>query len=812
METNSFGYNFDNHYSMKILKGRLFEVLITKYQSIMRSKNLKSGITTFGATLLTAHIMFAQTAPQLGSSSIDAVINAMTVEEKAHMLMGTGMPFLNGNNAVGATDLLVPGAAGTTYAIPRLGIPSIVLADGPAGLRITPIRENDSKTYYCTGFPVASQLASSWNPELVEATGKAMGNEVLEYGVDVLLAPAMNIHRNPLCGRNFEYYSEDPVLTGKIATAMVKGIQSNGVGVSIKHFAANNQETNRMNNDARVSPRAMREIYLKGFEIAVKESQPWTVMSSYNYINGVYTSENRTLLTEILRNEWGFNGVVMSDWLGGKHSVAQIEAGNDLLQPGQPYQYEELVAGLKSGKLSTEDANISIKRILELVLRSPRFNKYQFSNQPDLKGHANIARNSATEGMVLLKNSNSTLPLSVKSNKVAVFGITSYSFIAGGTGSGDVNKAYTVSLTDGLMNAKFLADKTIATTYTNYMAAELAKVPKDSNPFAQFMPKKRMEEIVLSQELLDKAVKNNSVALITIGRTSGEFFDRKVDGDFNLTEKEQQLITSVCETFHRAGKKVVVILNTGGVIETASWKSKPDAILWAGQAGQEGGNAVADVLKGKVTPSGKLTDTYPISFADAWSSENFPQATTDKKPDISMFFPGDAVKNENRNSDYTVYAEGIYVGYRYFEKYNVPVSFPFGFGLSYTSFDYSNANLSENNGDYSVTVTIKNTGNYPGKEVVQLYVAAPESKYADKPVKELKAFAKTSELKPGESQIVTLKVSKADIASFNTLEQAWITDSGKYRALVGASSADIKAELPFEISTTEWMEKVRKAF
>lgn len=764
------------------------------------------------ATLLTSHIIFAQETPQLGKNSLDSVINAMTIEEKAHILLGTGMVDFNSNHAVGATEMIVPGAAGTTYAIPRLGIPSIVLADGPAGLRITPIREHDTNTYYCTGFPVASLLATSWSPEVVENTGKAMGNEVLEYGVDVLLAPALNIHRNPLCGRNFEYYSEDPVISGKIASAMVKGIQSNGVGVSVKHFAANNQETNRMNNDARVSARAMREIYLKGFEIAVKESQPWTVMSSYNYVNGVYTSENRALLTDILRNEWAFNGVVMSDWLGGKHTVTQIEAGNDLLQPGQISQYEELVAALKNGQLSNDDANISIKRILELVLRTPRFNNYQFSNKPDLKAHANISRNSATAGMVLLKNNNTTLPLTSKSKKVAAFGITSYNFIAGGTGSGDVNKAYTISLTDGLKNAKIVTDKTIATTYTNYMADELAKLPKDKNPFAQFMPKKRMDEMVLSQEILDNAAQANDVALVTIGRTSGEFFDRKVDGDFNLTANEQQLINTVCDAFQKAGKKVVVILNTGGVIETASWKSKPDAILWAGQSGQEGGNAVADVLMGKVNPSGKLTDTYPITFSDAWSSQNFPLITTDNKPDISMFISGEAVKNENRNHDYTVYAEGIYVGYRYFEKYNVPVSFPFGYGLSYTSFDYSDAKLSENNGEYLATITIKNSGKYPGKEVVQLYVAAPESKYADKPVKELKAFAKTAELKPGESQTVTLKYSKADIASFNTLEQAWITDAGKYKVLIGASSADIKAELPFEIGTTEWVEKVHKAF
>lgn len=273
----------------------------------MRTKILKTGTISFLICLLTVQVMFAQETPQLGKHPMESVINAMTIEEKAHLLIGTGMAGMSSSNAaVGQTQILVPGSAGTTYPIPRLGIPSIVLADGPAGLRIAPLRDHDPNTYYCTGFPVGSFLASTWNTELVENTGKAMGNEVLEYGVDVLLAPAMNIHRNPLCGRNFEYYSEDPVVTGKIAAAMVKGIQSNGVGTSIKHFAANNQETNRMNNDARVSPRAMREIYLKGFEIAVKEAQPWTVMSSYNYINGIYTSENKALLTDILRR----NGVL----------------------------------------------------------------------------------------------------------------------------------------------------------------------------------------------------------------------------------------------------------------------------------------------------------------------------------------------------------------------------------------------------------------------------------------------------------------------------------------------------------------------
>ncbi len=780
----------------------------------MKQRFLTISIALFLAIAISPKLSLAQDAPQLGKDPVEKVIGAMTIEEKAHFLIGTGMAGMSGNSAViGATQALVPGAAGTTYPIPRLGIPAVVLADGPAGLRISPTRENDENTYYCTGFPVGTSMACTWNTDLVEQVGKAMGNEVLEYGADVLLAPALNIQRNPLNGRNFEYYSEDPVVAGKIAAAMVRGIQSNGVGTSIKHFVANNQETNRTGNDSRVSPRALRELYLKGFEIAVKESDPWTVMSSYNYVNGTYTSESNDLLTKILRDEWGFKGLVMTDWFGGTDAVAQIEAGNDLLEPGRPQQYDALVAAMNSGKLAMEDVDLCVSRVMNLVLRSPRFKGYEFSNKPDLKAHAEITRQSAAEGMVLLENKNETLPLSSSVKKVAAFGITSYDLIAGGTGSGDVNKAYTVSLTEGLTNAGYKLSKDITNTYKQYLEEEAKKIPVSNDRFSAFMPKARFEEFIPSEDMLAKAVKANDVAVITIGRISGEFLDRKLNRDFNLSSNEIELISAVSKAFQSAGKKAVVILNIGGVIETASWKEIPDAVLLAGQAGQEGGNTIADALTGKVNPSGKLTATYPVKFEDHWSSENFPSTDAEQKLDMGGFMSAERkVSNKRRNVDFTVYAEGIYVGYRYFDKYEVPVSYPFGYGISYTTFEYSNASLSENEDEYTVTVSIKNTGKYAGKEVVQLYVSAPESKYADKPSKELKAFAKTAELQPGESETVRLKFTKADVASFNTLEQAWIADAGKYKALVGASSAQIKAELPFAVAETEWMEKVHKAF
>jgi beta-glucosidase len=729
----------------------------------------------------------------------EEVMSKMSLEDKAHFVIGVGMAGFSGDDAViGATKSLVPGAAGTTYPLDSLGIPAVVLADGPAGLRIDATREGDSATYYCTHFPIGTLLASTWNQKLIEEVGQAIGEEVKEYGADVLLAPALNIMRNPLCGRNFEYYSEDPVVAGKTASAYITGVQKNDVGTSIKHFAANNQETNRMNTDAHISQRALREIYLKGFEIAIKESKPWTVMTSYNYINGVYSSESKDLVQTILRDEWGYEGTVMTDWFGGKDGAKQMWAGNDMLQPGKAEQFDSIVAGVKSGKLDEADLDRNVQRVLNLVEKSPRFQGYQYSNKPDLKAHAAVTRQSAAEGMVLMKN-NETLPLKESVKNVALYGCTSYDFIAGGTGSGNVNHAYVVSLLDGLKNGGYTVSDELKTAYEKYIAdakeaqkkaiEEMAKKDKQAAMLASFMPGSLPAEKQFTAEELAAQANVADVAIITIGRISGEFLDRKA-ADFNLNESEQKLIQQVCDVYHKAGKQVVVLLNIGGVIETVSWKELPDAILCAWQAGQEGGNSVVDVLSGKQSPSGKFTMTWPVKFTDAYSSKNFP---IDEDPKIDMLNQGQ--KGNVKNVDYTDYEEDIYVGYRYFDSFDVPVSYPFGFGLSYTTFEYSDATINQKNDIYDITVTVKNTGKLEGKEVVELYISAPDNKAANKPAKELKAFAKTKQLKPGESETLTLSVTAADLASFDEAASAWVVAEGEYQFLVAASAQDIKATL-----------------
>nr|WP_306290975.1 glycoside hydrolase family 3 protein [Pseudoalteromonas sp. H100] len=390
--------------------------------------------------------------PKLGVDPLDDVIKALTVEEKVKLVRGTGMDTGQGSPTVGQTKDKVAGAAGNTFSIPRLGIPSITLADGPAGLRIDPKRDTvKSNTFYATAFPIANLIASSWNLKLAQEVGEAIGNESKEYGVDVLLAPALNIHRFALGGRNFEYYSEDPLLSGKIAAAVVNGVQSQGVGTSLKHFVANNHEWNRNTIDVQLSERALREIYLRGFEIAVKESNPWTIMSSYNKVNGVYTSQSRYLLTDVLRKQWGFDGIVMTDWFGGTDPVAQMQAGNDLLMPGMDYQEQAILGAISAKKLDKKLLDQNVKNILTLVQKSLVYKQYKYSDQPDLKAHAKLSQVAAEEGMVLLKNNADTLPLK-EAQSVALFGIHSFDIIIGGTGSGDVNEAYVTSLEQGLKN------------------------------------------------------------------------------------------------------------------------------------------------------------------------------------------------------------------------------------------------------------------------------------------------------------------------------------------------------------------------
>ncbi len=710
----------------------------------------------------------------------------MTTEEKIHLLKGSGLASAMGS---GDPKTGIAGAVGTIVPTPRLGIPTVYLSDGPAGLRIEPKRKNEDRTYYCTAFPIGTMLASTWNTDLVKEVGNAMGNEALEYGLDVILGPGANIQRNPLCGRNFEYYSEDPVLSGWIGASCVNGIQSNGVGTSVKHFVANNQETKRSMNDARISERALREIYLKGFEIIVKKSQPWTIMSSYNKLNGTYTSESKCLLTAVLRDDWGFKGLVMSDWFGGQNAPAQIKAGNDLLEPGTKFQWDALKKAVKSGDLPISFVDTSAKRILKLILSSKKMQRAVIQNNPDLKAHAQIAQQSAAEGIVLLKNEN-TLPLRSQNN-VALFGVTSYDFIAGGTGSGDVNEAYTVSLGEGLKNKGYEINKVIENSFEAHKAANAKAFVKPEGMNAMFQMYNPPQWIPSSEEIAH-SLSSANIGIITIGRNSGEGADRKEKDDFLLTSMEQQLIEEICKTFHDAGKKVVVVLNIGGVIETASWKNLPDAIVLAWQGGQEGGNSVAKILSGEINPSGKLPMTFPIHLSDHASTTNFP---LDSKP-MGMFDMVGSTgtrpeKDQVRNHDYTNYEEGIYVGYRHFDTANVEVSYPFGYGLSYTQFKYSDMAVAVMNDTMNVDITVSNTGDTKGKEIVQIYSSKPDSKI-DRSVQELKAFAKTPILNPGEAVNLTLKIPLNDLSYWNEESAKWTLEKGQYTVHASSSSRDIR--------------------
>ncbi len=741
-------------------------------------------------------------SPQLGKAPIDDIVKAMTLEEKAHLLVGV--------KTVEGVGIIANGA-GYTYAIPRLGIPYTNMMDGATGVRMDTLVRGDGKAYYATGFPIATLQAATWNTDIVRRVGVATGEELLAYGGDVLLAPSLNVHRNPLNGRNFEYYSEDPLLSGYMAAAATLGVQSMGVGATIKHFAANSQQTMRMFNDARMSQRTLREIYLRGFEIAIRESKPWAVMSSYNRINGLHTQYSRPLLTDLLRNEWHFDGIVMTDWEDPRDTPIQIHAGNDLLMGGTPQQVQEIIDNVKSGRLSIADVDTNVKRVLQYIMRTPHYKGVEATFTPDLKAHAILAREAAAEGIVLLKNnslqsnksskdqSSTTFPLPLGTNDtVAVFGLGAYKFYANGRGAADVNKAYTVKLMDGLRNNHIYINHRLDTYYQRYMATQYLLLEEQNTPTWRnwFFGMREPEEPTINSAFIGYRAKDCTKAIITIARNSGESEDRDYkEGDYLLTSTELTLIDQVSRTFHAQNKPVIVVINAGGPIDVTTWRDKVDAIIMAWQPGQEGGNAVADVLTGRVCPSGKLPMTFALNYQDYPSAKNFP---LHYKFNWDELLRPDSIVLAKKNLGYTLYEEGIYVGYRHFDTRNCPVAYPFGYGLSYTTFKYGHPKVRIIKGRCHVFVPITNTGKVEGKEVVQLYATAPKGTM-DKPAHELKAFAKTRSLKAGETQVVEMSFPVTDLSSFDESQMAWVTDAGRYTLSISASVEDIRATVPFNI-------------
>ncbi len=734
------------------------------------------------------------------------LVSRMTLEEKIGMTVGDGK-FLPKIDATGEKNVEVPIAnRNSKMLIPRLSIKTTALTDGPAGINKSPAREGATEYTYTTSFPTSTCLAATWNTELVENVGKTYGNELLEYDYDLVLMPALNLHRNPKCGRNFEYYSEDPLLSGKLSAAMVNGLQSTGVGATLKHFLANNQESNRRKYNAVVSQRALREIYLRGYEIAVRESHPKAIMTAYNKLNGFYTPEIPELLQDIVRKEWGFDGLYMTDFdMHYGDAVAQVRAGLNMIMGGSKYEHEEITEAIRNKVLDESTLNENLFYNMKLKLDSPGMKNYNPSMKPDLEAHAKIAREAASEGIVLLKNDNKTLPIR-NNKKVALFGKISYHQIPFGTGSGSVRSyKYAVSVNEGLKDAGF---KIITEMETAYVALiekikqenlvppyfDTPKHRKDNGIEGNQAPphfKERLvafskEPSISTADILEYESKSD-IAIITLGRSAGENYE---NGYIPISEIELKLVRDVSEVFHAAGKKVIVVLNVAGVWETASWRDYPDAILLAWLPGQEGGHSIADIITGTVNPSGKLPDSFPMKYEDV------PSAST---------FPGLPVE-EPVNSFYT---DGIYVGYRYFNSFNIPTAYEFGYGMSYTTFDYSNLEL--NNTSFSskmkVTVTVKNSGKVAGKEVVQLYLAAPGTEI-EKPVQELKGFAKTKLLKPGESQQLSFELDERSLASFWSGISAWVADKGDYEIRIGASSSDIKLKASFNLAKDIVVEEV----
>lgn len=759
---------------------------------------------------LTAFLSASASQAVIKESDIPRLLKELTLEQKARLLVG-----VHGTDE--APSHYTPGAAGWTYPIHALGIPSINLADGPVGPRINPQPCNETVVVYdangipqpapapafsnvssedaswCTAFPSTAALAASFDTEAARTQGEIMGREAAAYGVDVLLTPGINIVRNPLCGRNFEYYSEDPYLTGALASELIKGVQSQGVGTSLKHFVANNQQTGKKYNDARMTQRALREIYLPAFEMCIREAKPWTVMGSYNKIGGEFTQTNPELMQKLLREEWGYDGLVLTDWTVRRPTVDLLKARVALMMPGEEEIVSEIIKAVNSGAVSMETLDACVADVLRLDARSLTAKGWS-KTKPDLAAGAAASRRLGAEAMVLLKNNNTTLPLR-KGSKVALFGTGAYMSIAGGTGSSNVNKKYIVDIDKGLENAGYVVNKNLQALYRTYNETQALLTEK--YPDCPDWQKISYHRPVISEMDLSKAdtfiasqAKSDDAAVIVVSRKSGETSDRQIKDDFNLSETEQTMIKKVCDAFHAQNKPVVLVLNVCGMMETASWRDLPDAIVVAWFPGQECGNAVADVLSGAINPSGRLPLTFPVHYADLPSSRNYP-------------FLG---QTEGRNFDYTNYEEDIWVGYRYFDTSGREVSYPFGFGLSYTDFEYSDVKVQRKGDKTTVSVTVTNTGRLPGREVVQLYISAPQEEQLPKPAAELKGFAKTRTLAPGESERINITISDDRLASFDEKNSQWKTTKGEYFARLGRHVGNYIASVPFEIKK----EKTRK--
>ena len=664
---------------------------------------------------------------------VKAIIREMTLEEKAGMCSGKDFWHLKG--------------------VERLGIPEVMVSDGPHGLRkqaeeADHLGLNESIKAVC--FPTACATACSFDRDLLEEMGERIGDECQAEDLSVILGPAVNIKRSPLCGRNFEYFSEDPYLASQMAAAHIKGVQSKNVGTSIKHFAANNQEHRRMSCSSEIDERTLREIYLAAFETAIKEAKPDTVMCSYNRINGEFASENHWLLTEVLRDQWGFEGYVMSDWGAVNDRVKGLKAGLELEMPGSGGNTDkEIVEAVKNGELEESVLDRAVERILNIVFK---FTDNRQVGKFDLEEDHKLAAKIAGESMVLLKNEG-VLPLPAQGKKIAFIGKFAETPRFQGGGSSHINS---FKITSALEAVKEVAEVTYAQGYD-------------------------VKEDVIDQAMLDQAVetaKEADVAVIFAGLPDAfesEGYDRT---HMRMPDCQNTLISEIA----KVQENVVVVLHNGSPVEMP-WADQVKGILEAYLCGQAVGQAEVDILFGKVNPSGKLAETIPYKLSDNPSYLNF---------------PGDGQKVE--------YKEGVFVGYRYYDTKEMPVRYPFGYGLSYTTFEYSDLQLSsdkiKDTDKLKVTLKVKNTGNRAGKEIVQLYVA-DKTGAASRPVKELKNFVKV-ELQPQEEKTVEMELDKRSFAWYNTDIHDWYAASGEYEILAAASSRDIRLKKTVYVeSTTE---------